>query len=253
MIPTQKMSAYAEAAAERYGHLIAAFRSLYQSSLNANDFGSARQMENLLKQAYTIAHAYMNTERTVLHGAFEQIASDARRTTLEQMNVTLAEDSENDAGDTLESIYEHLLREIAIQIERDIVFLGESLRRAWLQVRLAARSKGISTRAALGEFRIGASSDLQFFFHDRGNAKWPSRKFVRAVTRHHLLNAYNEVVLTLLADHGFEIAEVEHVNPNADSNGMQIAMSPGSELPTYAEIRNEIFHPNSDAIVRKAS
>ena len=118
-----------------------------------------------------------------------------------------------------------------------------------LQVTVASKSEGISLQTALAQYRIGNAAELHFFFHDRRNQKWPSRKFIRAVWRHHLLTAFNEVTLLTLAEHGVTTARIEHINPKADSNGLLVAMNSSTELPTYAEIRNEIFHPNSDAIL----
>jgi hypothetical protein len=248
--PQQTFSAEAEAAADRYALLVEAWRSLYSGALDRNDFGSQRQMDDVTAQAYAIGHTFLEGEGAHIGTISERIALGALQSALDDL-------TSNDSAELTEAASEHLSdaesyveRELAIQVERDIAFLRQSLRRAYLQVSLAATAQGIPTRAALIQYRIGNASELHFFFHDRGNQKWPSRKFVRALWRHHLVTLWNEITLLTLADHGLGEAIVDHASPASHSHGMIVSMSAGSAHPTYSEIRNEIFHPNSDAILK---
>jgi hypothetical protein len=97
------------------------------------------------------------------------------------------------------------------------------------------------------EYMIGNKTDIDFFFHDKASRKWESKLFVRSVYRQTLLSVYNEIVLYTLADHGIDRAEVEHHSPDAQHDGMVIALSSSTELPTYSEIRETVFHPNANA------
>jgi len=246
------MTEEAELAALRYATLVEGWRALYARALDAADFGTPRQLRRVEEEAYAIARTFLEQEARAITEATTNIAYRAYRTTLEELSVETSDEIPEAVSEHLNAAESYLRHELSVQIERDIAFLKHSLRRTILQVNLAARSKGVPHRAALMEYRIGNAAELHFFFHDRGNQKWPSRKFVRAVWRHHLLAVYNEVVLMTLADHGLEKAQVSHLNPTSQYHGQVIAMSAGSSLPIYAEIRNEVFHPNSDAILRKA-
>ena len=248
----QMMSAAAEAAAQRYGLLVEGWRALYQSALDRSDFGTPRQMLRITEEAYAMGHRFLDTERIEVQRATREIALEAHRATLAEIGAESADELADAASEHLSDAESYLTHEITIQIERDIAFLKQSLRKAYLQVAVASRAQGIAPKAALIQYRIGNAAELHFFFHNRGGQKWPSRKFIRGVWRHHLLAVYNEIVLMDLADHGFDRAEVRHLNPDAHSNGMQISMHTGSALPTYSEIRNEVFHPNSDAILGRA-
>jgi hypothetical protein len=249
MIITQAMTAEAEAAAVRYGAVVEGWRALYQRELDASDFGSSRQMGRITAQAYSIGRQYIDTEADEIAEVSERIAREAQGATLRDLKLPVASELTEAVTEHLSDSESYLLHELSIQIERDIAFLKQSLRKAALQVTIGARAQKIPIRAALMQYRIGNATELFFFFHDRRNQKWPSRKFVRAVWRHHLLSLYNETVLLTLADHGIDKAQVLHANPQANSHGMIVSMSSGTAMPTYSEIRNEIFHPNSDAIL----
>lgn len=246
---TRQMSAAAEAAAQRYGTLVEGWRLLFARSFSEQDFGSARQIIRIKNSAYEMARAFLRTEVDLIETEFRQVALEAQGSTLSSLAIPLAQELTDDALELLAASAEYLQTELSVQIERDIAWLLQSVRSANLQVFISSSSRGISRQAAVMEYRIGNAAELQFFFHDRRNQKWPSRKFVRAVWRHSLLNLYNETVLLTLAEAGQGTAYIIHANPQSDNHGLQIALSSGTELPTYGEIRSEVFHPNSDAVL----
>lgn len=246
---TQLMTAEAEAAAARYKTLIEGWRSLFINSLDRSTFASAASVRALVEQAYDMARAYSASERELIEQRTQEFALEAHRVTARALSVDASSELPGDVSEHLREIERYLSREIAIQIERDIAFLRQSYQRVVLQVHLAARSQNISSRTALMQYRIGNAVELNFFFHDRRNQRWPSQKFVRAIWRQHLLAAYNETVLVELADHGLRVAEIAHSDPKSEVHGMRLALSPNTPLPTYAELRNDVFHPNAEAIL----
>lgn len=246
---TNQMTAEAEAAAQRYHVLVEAWRSLYRQALGGIGLSSATQINRMIAQSYEIARTYLSTEDTMMLEASTRIAREAQQQTRAQLRVDAAADVSEAASDHLNDMIDYLRSEIAIQVERDIAFMRQSVKRTNLQVTLASRAQNVSIKAAKMQHQLGASGNIEFFFHDRRNQKWPSVKFVRAVWRQHLLAAYNEVAMLEMVEHGVEMAEIVHVSPGSQVNGMRIAMSPNGSLPTYAEVRAEAFHPNSEAIV----
>lgn len=244
-----RMTVEAEAASQRYDLLVRSWRSLYQQALNSSDFGSAQSFTRVENDAYRIARSFLDGEADQIHEAMLEIASEAQTATLKQMSVSGALELSDAALVHLNDAEQYLHGEIATQIERDVMFLMQSLRKSALQVRLSSQSRRVPVRQALMEYKISTSTELQFFFHDRGNQKWPSRKYVRAVWRHNLLHLYNEIVLLTLADHGIDKAVVSHMDPKSEFHGLEVSIATNSALPTYSEIRNEVFHPNSNAIM----
>jgi hypothetical protein len=244
-----RLTTYAEQAAARYGMLTDSWRSLYQNALNSSQFGWAAQAGNVVREAYAIAETFLAEERQIADRVVAEVAHDALET-------TLAEIASADTSELSDAVLEHLratqsyiLDELIAQVHRDIALLRQTLQRAVLEVNIASRSRGISKRTALIEYMIGNQSQMDFVFHDRTARKWASKKFVRAIWRHTLLAVYNEVALMTLADHGLTRARVRHQNPAADAHNMVISFGPNADLPTYSEIRNEIFHPNANAII----
>lgn len=253
MILTQFISGEADLAADRYGAMIQAFRGMYSRALDQSHFGSPKQMTDVSVGAYAIAGVYLNAEWQLITDASTAVALEAQRATLEELSAASSDDLSQAVSEHADQSDVQLSQEISIQIERDISFLRTSLQRTVLSVNMSARAQQLPARTALMQLRISPANELNFLFIDRGATKWPAQRFIRAVWRQHLLAVYNETVLLTLTDHGIDTAEIAHTDPKAPVNGMEISVNAGSALPTYAEIRNEIFHPNSEAILRMIS
>lgn len=249
MNPSIHFTSYAEEASSRYELLVGSWRAIYSNALNSSDFGSQRQYARVSREAFDLARSFLAAEDENIGRALADIALEAQRATQRQMSVTVADTLSEAAQQHLIDAQSYLFSEISVQVERDVNMLLQALKRAALQVKLSAKSRGISQKTALIEYMLSTSLELQFYFHDRGNQKWPSRKFIRSVWRHALLSAYNEVVLMTLADHRIDRAFVLHTDPSNQFHGMEISVATNSSLPTYSEIINEIFHPNSNAIL----
>lgn len=246
---TQTMTIEADAASARYKLLIDGWRGLFMRALDGANFGSGTVVAQLVEQAYQMARSYARDERDIVARRTMEIASEAHTATLDALRSQDERELPGDVSEHLDELERYLSNEIAIQIERDISFLRQAYLRVVLQVKIAARSQRASQRTALLQYRIGNAVELNFFFHDRRNQRWPSQKFIRAIWRQHLLNSYNETVLVTLAEHGIRTARIQHTSPQSQFHDMKVAFSPNGSLPTYAEIRNEVFHPNSEAIL----
>ena len=247
MALAQLMTADAEAAAQRYGLLVEGWRSLYFAALDQSHFGTEKQIVEVTSRAYSIARMYLNAETDRIQADTIQYAQEAQRVTLEQLSSKQTFELAGPADEHLNANNDYLLREIEVQIERDIAFLRLSLRSIYLHVTMASRANGLPLRAALMQYRIGNAADLNFVFRDRRNQRWPSQKFIRSVWRHHLLSVYNETVLITLSDHGVDTAQINHSDQKSPHHGTLLSIDSNSELPTYAELKPTVFHPNSEA------
>ncbi len=253
MIVSQFISTEADLAVERYGAVLSAFQLSYARALNQPHFGSPKQLAEIAAGAYAIASFYLQSEGGFIEIASTAVALEAQRVTLEQLSaasvITLSEAISEHANES----DAHLSREITIQVERDIAMLTHTLRKTILSVGMAARAAQIAPRQALMQHRVSASNELSFVFLDRSASKWPSLRFLRSLWRQHLLAIYNETVLLTLSDHGIEQAEVQHTDEKAPVHGMIISIVEDPELPSYSDILSDVFHPNSEAILRKTA
>jgi hypothetical protein len=240
----------AEGAAERYDLLVASWRSLYDEYVNRSDFGSGKAINSMANVAYSLAHRYLDRENDLIDDGLYKIAIEAHRTTGNELRSVASSELPDAALELVNDTSEHLRNEIAIQIERDISQLKTTVRKTALYVNLSAQVQNTSKKSALIQHRMVHGGGVQFFFRDRQSNKWPSRRYVRTVWRDAALNLYNEIVMMTLADHGYDHAIVHHTNTSYHANGKKIALFDGAEMPTYHDVRMEVFHPNSDAILR---
>jgi hypothetical protein len=253
MTITAIMTARADAAAQRYEMLVDGLRAIYSRALDMANFGSAQASADAIANAYTIARRYLEAEENEIEAASDAVSEAAKTATLEALKSKTSEHLDEQIESVLSDSDEYLTQEIRIQVERDIAFLRQALQKTALNVTIAARAQRLPVRAALMQYRTGRAQELHFFFHDRSNKRWPSRKFIRAVWRKHLLSIYNETVLLTIADHGIDRAQVVHEDPNAENHGLEVAINEGSAAVSYAEIREEIFHPNANAVLALAA
>lgn len=249
MITNVVMTPAAEAAAQRYGLMIEGWRAIFRNALSVQDFGTERAMNRARDEVYAIARTYLHSEGNIILERMTAVASEARRDALSSLGSSASLELPVDASELVSATQQYLLNEIAIQIERDIAMFTMALRQAVLQIRLVAQVNGIGQQMAQLQYQAGNSQELHFFYHDRANKRWPSRKFVRAIWRQSLLSVFNEVMLLTLADHGFDHAEVQHLHEKAGVHGLKVAMGMSASLPSYGEIRIDVFHPNAEAIL----
>lgn len=247
---TNLLSEKAGAAFNRYGLFTDSLKSIHRGALLRSDFGSASLTESLRQHATHQGSIFLDSELAQVRADILEIAEIAR-------TVTLREIASNDTSELTDAILEHtdasydyFQTELIVQQTRDIATLQRAMQRAGLEVSIAARSRGKNRRSALMEYVMGNKADVEFFFHDRTSRKYESRYFVRSLYRQTLLSVYNETVLFTLADHGITRAVVEHHSPESEFHGLKIALSSSSELPTYSEIRDKVFHPNANAYLR---
>ncbi|MCP1540063.1 hypothetical protein [Methylorubrum extorquens] len=250
MITTQKMTPAADAAGARYQTFVDGLSIIYAEAIGARDAGNASVIARAATRAYDLSRLFLEKETEAVKAAFGEIASDALSAANDDLGSDDTLELEDAASETLSATASYLLREITIQIERDIAQLQQAIRQTFLHARLNAQAAGTSLRRALLEHQFSSREAPAFHFRDRRNGKWPSRLFVRSTWRQALLSVFNEVTLTVLAAHGIGTAQIEHAHAKAGVHGQLVALGSNTALPAYGEIRNDIFHPNAEAVLR---
>jgi len=247
------LSKHADEAAARYALLADSWQANFTRAMNDLDFGTSSHTAAFINAAQDAGNIFIEQELAIGKMIFDEIATEAHQATLNEI-------SSNDAKVLTERVTEHLrasleyvAMQLLAQILRDVTLLRQKMQRVALETFAASRSRGISQRAAMLEYRIGSSTEMDFSFYDRAGRKWHSRKFVRAIWRHTLLSAYNETVMLTLADHGISRARVVHENANADAHNTIISFGANTMHATYSEIAEAVFHPNSNAILAMES
>lgn len=243
---TDQMTIAADAAASRYESTLTGFRMIFADFLNSSKFGSQKHLREQISQAYYVGRSYLDDEIDRIREETDRFAHVALDVTLEQLKRERSDTLPDALSEHLNDSDSYLERELSIQIERDIATLSNAMRRTMLGVSMAARAHRIPSQAALIQYRISNPPEISFYFRDQANRQWPSKRFVRSLWRQHLLGIYNETVLMTLADHGIDRARVVHPDKN---DVPEVSIAPNSALPTYTDVRNHLFHPNSNAIL----
>jgi hypothetical protein len=233
---------HAEQAAARYGIMLTAFRGLFAGA--STDTWSMSRRDQVVTQAYAVGRDYLEDEARHIEQATFEIALRAREIAGNSLGASLMQPESDPAlSEHLGAFSGYLRDEIAAQVERDIVTLKRELQRLALETDREARLRGITYENALARRRAGGI-DPQFHFRDRGGRRLKSQKHIRTIWRHHLLTTYNEVMLFTLAEFGRRKARIEHPDPKHRHAGTVFEI--GDE---YLALRDEVFHPNSDAVV----
>lgn len=240
----------AERGADRYGRYADALRGIFQSALADAHFGTLSATQRAVNQAYELAETFLAAENDTIWRVTQEIAESAQKSTRAKLASIDAQNLTDAALEHLSSFSRYIQDELIAQIHRDVATLRSAIRGAALEVSLSQRARGISGQAALMEYRIGNQSGLKLMFRDRNGRQWTARRFVRTMWRQALLGVYNEIALMTIADHGLDRAVVRHMNGDkAEVDGMIVAIGSNTKYPTYSEIRLEVFHPNSNAVL----
>lgn len=233
-------------ASDRYVVLLNAFRGLLSQTTRKNPV-DVRARRALRENALEVARTYLMTEVGISSDEIEKAVSEEifRFNAMTGANVTLEDDV---IEDVIEAAEERLATEIRAQIERDIILLQSRHKDFQIETFMTSQSERVDLETAKFRVLMRGSDQVRFFARDRIGRRIQSQKFVRTVWRDTLLQAGNEAFLLAASLAGIEKLVVDHPDKNASANGVVISTSPNLVGDnSYADIRDEVFHPNSQA------
>jgi hypothetical protein len=155
--------------------------------------------------------------------------------------------------ETLNSLVAEMRQELHYSIYAMMVRDGGIARRVLTRFAFEVDGKllqGMSRIGAIITSRPGKVASLKFEQVDRANRRWKSSQWVRTVTRSHLLQVHIETALYGIQKRGGDLAVVTHESVTHQHSGLVFAITGKEEqYPTYSDIRDEVWHPNSRAFV----
>lgn len=248
-----RLTAVAERAAARYALLLAGFGSVYAQMVQGNAPGADRTRRLAATHAYTLAESYLAEEADHILQGLAEIREGAVGETRAMLGVTEAEPSPDVAAHT-DAIAAELENSVRVQIERDVASLTRGLRVAGLRGALSAKAGGLAPHVALARLR-GVPGQLvpDFTYMDRAGRRWPSAKYVRTLWRHALVLGWNESALLTMAEHGVSFAEVRHPDADFAEAGTRVSLTEDPQHVSYEQLREDVFHPNSNAWLAPAN
>ena len=241
------LTAAAERAGVRYTTLLGAFGTVFAHFAGMSDPGSDGVRKAAVAQSYSLAERYLVSEADYISSDIERQRDGAIKETLTALGVSdgLASETTIEHADLIASELEGTLR---VQLERDISALVKGLRDIALRASLVGRARGISRLSALAAMRAdNAPQTPQFAFLDRAGRRWSSERLIKTVWRHALVLTWNETALLTMSEYNVTDAQIEHPDENYAELGTVISLAENAAGITWSQVRDDLFHPNSNA------
>jgi hypothetical protein len=236
----EQFNKVAQDVSERYTNYLEALRNAYNRTILTADL-SPRQLGTFKKEIDSIQTRYLEQEVdhvTKVHDLLldyigQAIADD-------KMDVSVTQDHE--WTDYLYQNTNFLYEAIKLQSSKDALYINNFLRVKVLEVlNLNDHQKAYSL--------VFNNRDLSFFYTDKIGRKINSQKYIRSLARDYMVTSYSDMLVGSAILNGIDEVGIENVDPNHRDHGKIISVTGENEL-NYFSVRNEIFHPNSNSIIR---
>lgn len=236
---------FAMQAGERYVDVLNSFRNLLWNAMrqNPSDF---RSRTYLKEASLERARVYRDTEIAAFDFALETVASQVEERIRQETGVPIRLEEIEYVGQYLDDIRSFFATELTSQLQRDIGQLERRLSDFSLEYFMAERTLNDPVQAHMTAL-IDTREQMKFYFKDRSGRRHLSQKFIRTTTRHSLLIAGVELY-SIAASYVGNHMEVTH--PDGKVNGMKIGFTRAQGYPLLSDVREEVFHPNSDAFLK---
>lgn len=237
----------AGAAVRRYGFFADILRGQARLALARNAVDE-RARNEVVNNCHDAAREYASHERSRLMEDTESIVEAAYAQALRDLDLE-QEDPPADLEDFAGSAVGYTARLLQVQSDTDVMAVAQHVRRQAQRIDLYVRSGKFTPTSAASKVALEEGNTPAFRFKDRLGRVFKSTKRVRDVYRQHLLLTYNEVYIDALGARGEQFVMVAHPDPNYRWAGTRLALVPDTDAPLYYDLRDEIFHPGSNATV----
>jgi hypothetical protein len=238
----------AERSVQRYDGFLASLRGEADLLFRRGAVAEALRDE-IFYRSLELARGFSAREQAELNDDAQKIAIAAHERALSDLGAR----SETIADRFAEFIFSAALysaRLIAAQAERDVMNLSQHVSTNSMRVDLYVRSGRHTPSSAAAAVMLEDSEAPAFNFIDRVGRRYKSTKHIRDIYRASLLNIYNEVYMDVAVSAGHDSIFVQHPDPSFKWHGAELLVVSGAEgLPLYYDVKDEIFHPSSNATV----
>lgn len=238
------IAAFIDQVGERYGTFLNILRSQVDVVMRRGPTDEQLRQE-AVAVASGAARQWAGYEQGILNEAAMAVALDAWQKAHGDMGLAVPADLEDHLVFIFESVA-YITRLLAAQADRDVVAMAQQIRNNAMRVDLNMRSGQTASQAASAVLTEDQNSP-NFRFTDRAGRNYKSSKHVRDAVRQSLVNIYNEVYMTAAFEHGHETVQITHPDQNYKWFGKEVSIVSGRDLPTFYEIRDEVFHPSTEA------
>lgn len=244
----QAISEMAERAVNRYAGFTSQLRGKVDVVLRRGAVDESLRSETV-HRALDVARAYSTSEHAQLNDDTQTVAVAAHNAAIADLGGAQRSIPDRFA-DFIFSASLYSARLLAAQAERDVMTMAQHIRMNALRVDLYARSGRHTPSSAAAAVMIEDAQAPAFRFIDRIGRSYKSSKHIRDIYRQHLLNTYNEVYMDTVAEFGWDAVTITHPDPNFKWHGVEVSIVSGvQDAPLYYDIKDEVFHPSSQASI----
>ena len=211
--------------------------------------GSPERLRVALRGAQRANSGYVRQSiEIVSHEVIRQATAQAAKDTGVQTLETFKSLMGSDLDDMMVSNMRVVAEDVIMQMQRDANTVATQYGQLRYQAGIRYTS-GLEADRVRKEALVMAET-MPFSFMDRAGRRWLSERFVRTRLNMHLFQTHNDVYLYGLSMMGADVAALSYLKPHHDRQGMQFSISGETDgLPAYAEVREKILNPNSEAVV----
>jgi hypothetical protein len=236
-----RQSEFTKAANEvsiRYDHFLETLLASYNRAILSADL-SPRAIQTFKAESANVLKHYLEREVTETVTLYNSVIAMVNEDTAE-LPVHVTEEA-----DWLEHLTEntHFLYEaIKLQAAKDVLYINNFL-----------RGKALALHS-LNDGQIAYSliynhKDLNFYYTDKLGRKINSTKYIRTLTRDYMVKNYNDLIAGAGILNGIHDAIIDNTDETHKDNSKVIAINDPNKV-NYFSIRDEVFHPNSNSILR---
>lgn len=240
---TNQFSKVAQKISEQYVNALESFTGTFHTILNTGNAISLRSQPVTLYRAST---RFLDDALAEVRTQTQKVAQEAYLAATKDIGSEAPMDTFLDEFITqMVEQFETMLRGI---VDRDTNAVITTLRKVAIQSDILRRSRNLTENQARIAAREAYKGALKFGFMDRVGRSWKSETYVRTIVRHHLVITYIESYMLTALDHGIDQFKVVNADPNHRFDGLEFSFGESVRgLPTYFEIKDEVFHPNTNS------
>lgn len=238
MLRQSEFTSIANEVSIRYDHFLETLLASYNRTILSADL-TPRSIEGFKKETANILKHYLEREVNETVALYNQVLAIVAEDT-QSLSVNVTED--DDWTENLSENTHFLYEAIKLQASKDVLYITSFL-----------RTKVVALHS-LNDSQIAYSliynhKDLNFYYTDKLGRKINSTKYIRTITRDYMVKNYNDLIAGAAILNGIQTATIENTDETHKDNGKVIAINNPNEV-NYFSIREEIFHPNSNSILR---
>lgn len=222
----------------RYRNFLETIVGSYNRTILGSEF-TGRAATQFTKEVNNILKTFLENEVKVTVATYEKLNAMVTEDT-KNLGVSVVEDSE--WAEYLSTNTNFLYEAIKLQAAKDTLFASNYMRSKMLEL--------MSLSAGEAKYTLVSShKDINFYYTDKLGRKINSVKYIRTLVRDYLVKNYNDMIYGSAQLNAIEELVVYHVDSNHNDHGKIVSVNEVNEL-NYFTVRLDIFHPNSDAILR---